>query len=67
MGKTMGAKREFWIMNGRVLKLGALGVLAVHLFFRGFGIFHDHTGAMGNLPICGASSGAIDAFRLCVL
>jgi hypothetical protein len=24
-------------MNGRVLKLGALGVLAVNLFFRGFG------------------------------
>src|ERR1035437_5929207 len=25
-------------MNGRVLKLGALGVLAVNLFFRGFGV-----------------------------
>jgi hypothetical protein len=24
-------------MNGRVLKLGALGVLAVNLFFQGFG------------------------------
>jgi hypothetical protein len=28
---------ELWILNGRVLKFGALGVLAVNLFFRCFG------------------------------
>ena len=42
--------REARIMNGRVLKLGALGVLAVNLFFRGFGVSGNPKSNIQNPP-----------------
>jgi hypothetical protein len=35
-------------MNGRVLKLGALGALAVNLFFRGLGVSENQKSKIQN-------------------